>query len=50
MGETYDANQPLKFISYLHANNLYGWAMSQPLPTHEFRWMTKDEIEFEGLA
>ena len=29
---------------YLDANNLYGWAMSQYLPTGNFRWMTDKEI------
>ena len=29
---------------YLNANNLYGWAMSQYLPTSNFRWMTDKEI------
>ena len=30
---------------YLDANNLYGWAMSQYLPTGGFKWMTEEEIE-----
>ena len=25
------------YIQYLHANNLYGWAMSQKLPVNGFR-------------
>ena len=29
---------------YLDANNLYGWAVSQYLPTGNFRWMTDKEI------
>ena len=29
---------------YLDANNLYGWAMTQYLPTGNFRWMTNKEI------
>ena len=34
-----------KFISYLDANNLYGWAMSKQLPTSGFEWMTDNELE-----
>ena len=34
----YDHDQPSNYIQYLDANNLYGWAMSQPLPTHDFKW------------
>ena len=41
----YDPLQLTKYISYLDANNLYGWAMSKPLPTHGFKWMTEEEIE-----
>jgi hypothetical protein len=29
---------------YLDANNLYGWAMSQHLPTGEFDWLNDEEI------
>ena len=39
MGEDYDPNSPTKYITYLDANNLYGWAMSKPLPTGGFKWM-----------
>ena len=31
MGERFDDIQPTKYITYLDANNLYGWAMSKPL-------------------
>ena len=43
--KTYDPSEPSKFIIYLDANNLYGWAMSLPLPTHGFKWMGDDEFE-----
>ena len=42
--EEYDENAPSKYIMYLDASNLYGWAMSQYLPTGNFRWMTDKEI------
>jgi len=45
MGEAYDPNQPSKFISCTDANNLYGWAMMQKLPTHAFKWMNDKELE-----
>ena len=41
----YDEKASSKYIMYLDANNLYGWAMSQYLPTGNFRWMTDKEID-----
>ena len=40
----YDENVPSKYIMYHDANNLYGWAMSQYLPTGNFKWMSNKEI------
>ena len=34
-----DPNKDTCYILYLDANNLYGWAMSQPIPVGNFRWM-----------
>ena len=45
MGESFNEKEPSKYIMYLDANNLYGWAMSKPLPTHGFEWMKVDELE-----
>ena len=45
----YDENAPSKYIMYL-ANNLYGRAMSQYLPTGNFRWMTDKEINKVDLG
>ena len=36
--EGYDPTQPTNYITYLDANNLYGWAMSLPLPKKNFHW------------
>ena len=41
----YDKKAPLKYIMYLDANNSYGWAMSQYLPTGNFKWMSDKEIK-----
>ena len=38
--EEYDPSKPSTYITYLDANNLYGWAMSKKLPTGGFKWMT----------
>ena len=35
----YNSDKKSSYIQYLDANNLYGWAMSQNLPTHGFKWM-----------
>ena len=34
-----------KYLMYVDANDLYGWAMSQKLPVHSFKWMSNKEIE-----
>ena len=39
MGSEYDKSKPTKYLQYLDANDLYGWAMSQPLPTGGFHWV-----------
>ena len=46
----YNEKVPSKYIMYLDANNLYSWAMSQYLPTGNFRWMTDKEINKVDLA
>ena len=45
MGTEFDSAEESKFISYLDANNLYGWAMSKQLPTTGCEWMTDNELE-----
>ena len=39
MGSEYDKSKPTKHLQYLDTNNLYGWTMSQPLPTGGFHWV-----------
>ena len=45
MGESFIDTMISTYIMYLDANNLYGWGMSKPLPTHGFEWMKVDELE-----
>ena len=41
--QNYDPEQPTSFLQYLDANNLYGWAMSQPMPARNFCWVDYSE-------
>ena len=41
----YNEKAPSKYIMYLDANNLYGWAMSQYLPTSGFKWLKQNKID-----
>ena len=40
----YDLDKLSSYIMYLDANNLYGWAMSQPLPYGNFRWVRANNV------
>ena len=44
MSEEFNPKEPSKYLQYLDANNLYGWAMSKSLPVRGFKWMTEDEL------
>ena len=43
--KTYDSKKPTSYIVLLDANNLYGYALMQPLPIGEFKWLSKKEIQ-----
>ena len=45
----YDPSKPTIYIMYLDANNLYGWAMSMPLPIRGFKWKSVMPTEKEIL-
>ena len=50
MGSEYEPREPTRYLQYLDANNLYGWAMSQPLPAGGFRWVDIHPDEVSKLA
>ena len=37
--KNYDKNIESSYLTYLDANNLYGWAMFQKLPVNGFKWV-----------
>ena len=42
--DTYDSSLSNRIFISLDANNLYGWAMSQSLPTHGYRFLQQGVI------
>jgi hypothetical protein len=44
MVENYDKSKSNTWIMYYDANNLYGWAMSQPLPISNFKWIKPEDL------
>ena len=43
--QSYDVNNPNKFIMYLDASSLYSWAMSQYIPYGGCKWLNQKEID-----
>ena len=50
MGSEYRPRKQTRYLQYLDANNLYGWAMSQPLPTRGFCWVDSKPDEISKLV
>ena len=50
MGSEYEPDRPTKYLQYLDASNLYGWARSQPLPTGGFHWVDIHPNEISELV
>ena len=49
MMKDYDETKENSWMMYLDANNLYGWAMSQALPTGGFEWVSCLNQEVQTL-
>ena len=47
--KNYDPTQPSKYIMYLDANNLYGWAMNQKLSVGGYKWENIEEWNEERI-
>ena len=44
MMKNYDPNKEIKSMNYLDANNLYRWAMCEPLPVGNFKMYDNEKI------
>ena len=50
MGEEFDPSQLSHILIYIGANKLYGWDMSQKLPTGGFRFVEPSEFDSERIS
>ena len=49
MKDLYNPDEESIYLQYLDANNLYGWAMVQNLPTHGFLWKDTEDFTPEKI-
>ena len=49
MNDLYRLDEKSIYLQYLDANNLYGWAMVQHLPTHGFKWENGEDFTPEKI-
>ena len=49
IGSKFNPNEKTNYLQYLDTNNLYGWAMSQALPTGKFKWVGVKPNEIRKL-
>ena len=49
MMQNYNPDKEIKSINYLDANNLYGWAMCEPLPVGNFKMINNNDFKIEKL-
>ena len=50
MGENYDKTKESTYISYVDANNLYGFAMVQPLPYKNLNFEETSPATLQGVT
>ena len=50
MGSEFNPDEKTNYLQYLDVNNLYGWAMSQPLSTGKFKWVEVKPNEIRKLV
>lgn len=48
--EDYNQKLPSNYLLYLDCNNLYGVALSDYLPTGDFKWLTEEEISILNVS
>ena len=49
MKDLYNPDEKGIYLQHLDANNLYGWAMVQNLPTHRFLWKKAEDVTPEKI-